>query len=223
MSSYFRNTDIGLYKAEVLKRIIHSKYPKINVEVIMDSETFKNPSGNQLIWDTMDVIISTVDEYHTIISIVEKAFETRVPIVVIDAPKMTITTHSLIPYIDTQKDMERYRQSLLQKQEQENINLNSLILNYPTQVNHCILWAKSIFTLFFTTFYYMLIDFAKNPTKLIEEMENQQSTFGYELHIIEIVKFLYLQKTKREFGSCVDLSIDLFMVGPVTNTGTIQR
>lgn len=51
----------------------------------------------------------------------------------------------------------------------------------------------------------------KNPSKLLEEMETQQSKFAYELHIIEIIKFLYLQKTKRDFGNCVDLALDLFM------------
>ena len=184
----------------------------MNVETILDSETFKNPCGSTYLWNNVDVIISSVDEYHTIISLLNKAIETKVPMIIIDAPKMTITTHSMIPYIDTEKDIERYKQSLVTKKEQEGINLNSIILNFPTQINHCILWAKSIFTLFFTTFYYTLMDFSRNPSKLIQDMETQQSKFSYELHIIEIVKFLYLQKLKREFGNCIDLSIDLFMV-----------
>lgn len=212
-SSFFllRQSDLGLFKAEVLKRVLNNRFPKANIEVITDSETFKNPCSYTQLWETMDVIISTIDEYHTVISLVDKAIETKVPMIVIDAPKLTITTHSLIPYIETEKDMEKYRQSLLQKKELESINLNSMILNFPTQVNHCILWAKSIFTLFFTTFYYSLLDFGKNPAKLLEEMETQQSKFAYELHIIEIIKYLYLQKTKRDFGSCVDLAIELFM------------
>lgn len=167
------------------------------------------------------MIISTVDEYHTVISLLDKAIETKVPMIIIDAPKLTITTHSMIPYIDTEKDIEKYRQSLLLKKDQDSINLNSIILSFPTQVNHCILWAKSIFTLFFTTFYYMLIEFSKNPAKLIDELENQQSKFSYELHIIEIIKFLFLQKTKRDFGNCIDLSIDLFMVD-FAQQGTFQ-
>ena len=63
---------------------------------------------------------------------------------------------SLIPYIDTDKDIEKYKERLKDKMQSENINLNSNILQFPTLVNHCILWSKSIFTVYFTTFFYKL-------------------------------------------------------------------
>lgn len=208
-----RHSDIGLYKAEVLKKVVENKFPNVNMDTMLDSETFKNPSSDAYLWETFDVIISTVDEYHIINSLLQKAIESNVPIIIIDAPGMTITTHSMIPYIDTEKDIQKYRQLLQQKQDQENYNLNSVILTFPASVNHCILWAKSIFTMFFTTFYYKLSDFHRNPQKIIGEYESQLGSLSsYDLHIIELIKFLYLQKTKREFGNCVDLSIDFFMV-----------
>lgn len=179
---------------------------------MLDSETFKNPSGAGYLWETFDVIISTIDEYHIIISLVEKAIKLHVPIIIVDSPRLTITTHSMIPYIDTEADIEKYRQRLQQKLEEENYNLNSIILNFPSSVNHCILWAKSIFTLFFTSFYYRLSEFSSQPTKVIDDLESQSHTFGYDLHIIELIKFLYLQKLKREYGNCIDLAIDIFMV-----------
>lgn len=193
------------------------------MDTLLDSETFKNPCSDQYLWEGFDVLISAVDEYHIINSLLQKAIECNVPIIILDAPGLTITTHSMIPYIDTEKDIEKYRHVIQQKQDQENYNLNSLMLQYPNTVNHCIHWAKSIFTLFFTTFYYKLSDFSKNPSKIVDELEAQQGgTSIYDFHIIELIKFLYLQKTKREFGNCVDISIDMFMVES-RNQGHIQH
>ena len=185
------------------------------MDTMLDSETFKNPCSDEYLWESFDIIISAVDEYHIINSLLQKAVECNVPIIIIDAPGMTITTLSMIPYIDTEKNIERYRQIIQQKQDQENYNLNSVLLSFPTSVNHCIHWAKSIFTLFFTTFYYKLADFYRHPTKIIEDLELQfriGEASTYDLHLLDLVKFLYLQKTKREFGNCVDISIDIFMV-----------
>jgi hypothetical protein len=182
------------------------------MDTITDSETFQNPVNSPTLWKNLDVLISSVDEYHTILSLVSKSISSKLPLLVIDAPRLTITTHSLIPYIDTERDIEKYKQKLNQKMESENINLNSLILNYPNLVNHCILWAKSIFSMFFTTFYYQLIEFEKNPMKFVEDMEKKRIEFGYELHLIGIIQFLFLQKAKRSYSSCVDLALEIFMV-----------
>lgn len=201
-----------MFKADVLKKVIESKNTSIKIETMLDSETFKNPCGTDYLWEAFDIIISTIDEYHTIVSLLDKAIKLQVPIIIVDAPRLTITAHSMIPYIDTESDIQKYRHRLQQKLVEENYNLNSVILTFPSSANHCILWAKSIFTLFFTSFYYKLIDFSINPAKVIEDLENQPHSYGYELHIIDLVKFLYLQRVKREFGNCIDLATDFFMV-----------
>lgn len=196
----------------MLKRYLHEKRPQMTIETITDSETFRNPTNHPYLWEKIDVFISSVDDYYTIKSILSKAVSKKIPIIVIDCPRLTVTTHSVIPYLDTEKDVERYIKKVEEKLQNENFNLNSMILNFPTLTNHCVIWANSIFALFFTSFYYKLIEFESKPMEFVEKMESKIKEFEYDLHVIGIIKFLYLEKTKHNFSNCVDLGIEVFMV-----------
>lgn len=204
--------DVGLFKAEVLKEHIGQKFPNYKIYTITDSETFRNPANHPYLWDKVDIFISSVDDYYTIRALLGKAVSMKIPLIVIDAPRLTVTTHSFIPYLDSERDVESYKKRIDEKLLSENINLNSLILSYPTLTNHCVIWAHSIFSLVFTSFYYRLLEFENRPTEFIEKMEVKNYEVEYDLHIIGIIKFLYLEKIKHNFSNCVDLAIEIFNV-----------
>lgn len=208
----YKTDDIGKFKAEVLKRVIQKRVPDCRIEVITSTETFQNPAGSPMLWKSVAFMISSVDEYHTIISLLDTASALKTPLVIIDAPRLTITSHMLIPYLDTEADVAAYRRKLTQKMEQANININSLVLSFPTLVNHCILWAVSVFTTVFTKYFYMLLDFSQNPAKFIDNIEKSVPQEGsIDLHVILIIEALFLEKEKKKFSDCVDIALTLML------------
>jgi len=58
----------------------------------------------------------------------DKSAAEKLPLIIIDSPRLTVSTMSLVPYIDTDKDIEKYKERLKEKMQNENINLNSIIL-----------------------------------------------------------------------------------------------
>ena len=208
----YKMEDIGKFKAEVLKKVVHRRIPECKIEVITNTETFQNPAGSQMLWNSVEFMITSVDEYHIIISLLDKATACKMPLVIIDAPRLTITSHMLIPYLDTEEDVTTYRRKLTQKMEQANININSLVLSFPTLVNHCMLWAMSVFTTVFTKYFYMMIEFTQDPQKFIEGIETSRPKEGsIDLHVIIIIEALFLEKEKKKFSDCVDIALSLML------------
>jgi ubiquitin-activating enzyme E1 len=208
----YKMEDIGQYKAEVLKKTIKKRVPECKIEVITSTEIFQNPAGSQMLWNSVEFMITSVDEYHIIISLLDKATACKMPLVVIDAPILTITSHMLIPYLDTEADVATYRRKLIQKMEQANININSLVLSFPTLMNHCVLWAMSVFTTVFTKYFYMLIEFSQDPARFIENLEQSPPKEGsIDLHVVLIIEALFLEKEKKKYSDCVDIASSLMM------------
>ena len=196
----------------MLKAVLTGRYPRINVDSIVDSETFQNPANATKLWENYDILISSVDEYHVIASLLQKAMSVKKPLLIIDAPRLTLTTHAYIPYLNTEKETNKYRQKVLQKLENDSINANANVVGFPTTIDHCLYWAMSAYTSIFTKFFYKLVDFAKNPTAYVEELEKTKLEPGsMELHIITLIRFLFFDKDPKNFANCVDLAIEFFM------------
>lgn len=212
----YEPSDLNKMKAEVLKNHLLKKNPSLKIKTITEKEAFQNPAEYPSLWSspTPSLLICTVDEHHLTLSILSHSITLSQPLITLSSPRLTVSAHSVLPSLKA-VDSDSYRARLQAKITEEGINLNSKVLHYPTGAGHCILWAKSIFSMFFTNFYYQLLDFSKDKDRFMQELEEKELEFEYELHILALIKFIYLPLDKKNFSKCVDLSIEVFTVGMV--------
>ena len=203
---------MGKYKSKAVKERLLELFPFFKIESVVDPEVYKDPSNSLYKWPALDLVISTLDDYNMILSLVQRVKSSKDSLIIIDAPRLTVTTHSVFPFIEAEKDLQKYLLRVKEKQQMEEINMKSDMIRFPRYPTQCILWGCQIFTIFFNNFFFYLKEFEQKRLKFVEDLDKRGDELGYDIYIVEIIKFVYFSKVRRGFADCVDLAIAIYMV-----------
>ena len=145
---------------------------------------------------------------------IERAQKFNKPLIILNSDDLQVTIHSVIP-TGNKQDLENY-QTFLREEVQKKLNRGEELLKYPCLSSHCVEWAKSRFSTFFSRMYQRLNEFQQDPCsffeKLSEVCEDDEEMIEQMSDYLELIRDLFVESTINNYSDCVDIAIHLFYV-----------